>query len=93
MKNQITKGEWVVRDVVHVDEDNRQIVLRASGMYPGEDPYLIYYYRINFDGTELTRLTTEMANHRATFSEDYKYFIDNYSRVDLPPVALVRDIL
>lgn len=90
MKNQITKGEWVVRDVVHVDEDNRQIVFRASGMYPGEDPYLIYYYRINFDGTELTRLTTEMANHRATFSEDYKYFIDNYSRVDLPPVTVLR---
>lgn len=90
MKNQITKGEWVVRDVVHVDEDNRQIVFRASGMYPGEDPYLIYYYRINFDGTKLTRLTTEMANHRATFSEDYKYFIDNYSRVDLPPVTVLR---
>jgi Tol biopolymer transport system component len=90
VKNQITKGEWVVRDVVHVDEDNRQVVFRASGMYPGEDPYLINYYRINFDGTELTRLTTEMANHRATFSEDYKYFIDNYSRVDLPPVTVLR---
>ena len=39
VKNQITKGEWVVRSVVKVDEDKRQIWFSASGMYPGKDPY------------------------------------------------------
>ena len=40
VKNQITKGEWVVRGVVKVDEDKRQIWFSASGMYPGKDPVL-----------------------------------------------------
>ena len=52
VKNQITQGEWVVRDVAFVDEKNRQIVFQASGKEPG-DPYFIHYYRINFDGTGL----------------------------------------
>ena len=40
VKNQITKGEWVVRDVVKVDDEKRQICFAASGMYPGKDPVL-----------------------------------------------------
>ena len=55
VKNQITKGEWVVRGVSTVDEEKRQIWFSASGMYPGQDPYFVHYYRINFDGTGLTR--------------------------------------
>lgn len=43
---QITKGEWYVREVLRVDEDNRQIYFSANGMEAGEDPYLIRYYRI-----------------------------------------------
>ena len=55
VKNQITKGEWVVRGVSRVDEEKRQIWFSGSGMYAGQDPYFLYYYRINFDGTGLTR--------------------------------------
>jgi dipeptidyl aminopeptidase/acylaminoacyl peptidase len=91
VKNQITKGEWVVRGVNYVDEDTRQITFRASGKNQGEDPYLIHYYRINFDGAGLVDLTPERANHRATFSTDHKYFVDNYSRVDDPPITVLRN--
>ena len=55
VKNQITKGAWPVRAVVSVDEKARQIYFSASGMYPGKDPYFVHYYRINFDGTGMTR--------------------------------------
>ena len=41
---------------MQVDEDKRQIWFSASGMYPGKDPYFVHYYRINFDGTGLTRI-------------------------------------
>lgn len=47
---QITKGKWYVRSVIKVDEQNRQIYFSANGVVPGEDPYLIRYYRIGFDG-------------------------------------------
>jgi dipeptidyl aminopeptidase/acylaminoacyl peptidase len=89
VKNQITRGAWVVRGVSKVDEDKRLIWFSASGMKPG-DPYFLDYYRINFDGSGLLRLTTGDANHQATFSADTKYFVDTYSRVDQPPVSELR---
>jgi len=89
VKNQITSGAWVVRGVDHVDEDGRQITFRASGREAGQDPYLIQYYRINFDGTWLVRLTGGDGNHVARFSSDRRYFVDTWSRVDLPPVSVL----
>jgi dipeptidyl aminopeptidase/acylaminoacyl peptidase len=90
VKNQITKGNWVVRAVEKVDEEKRQIWFQASGIYAGQDPYFIHYYRINFDGTGLTALTEADADHTVTFSSDMKYFVDTWSRVDLPPVSELR---
>ncbi len=87
VKNQITKGSWPVRSVVQVDEEKRQLWFSASGMYPGKDPYFVHYYRINFDGTGLTTLTTIDANHNASFSPDLKYYVDTYSRVDAAPIS------
>lgn len=87
---QITKGEWYVRQVLHVDEDNRMIYFSANGMQPGEDPYLIRYYRIDFDGKNLTCLTPEEGMHKAWFSEDMNYLVDVYSMVDKAPVAVLR---
>ena len=59
-------------------------------MEAGEDPYLIRYYRIGFDGKGLTCLTPEEGMHRAWFSGDMKYLVDVYSMVDKVPVAVLR---
>jgi dipeptidyl aminopeptidase/acylaminoacyl peptidase len=90
VKNQITRGEWVVRRVEKVDEETRQIYFSASGMNAGQDPYFIHYYRINFDGTGLTPLTEGDYNHSVTFSTDMAYYVDTWSRVDVPPVLELR---
>lgn len=90
VKKQIIKGDWLVREVVNVDEAKRTILFAASGKNADQDPYLIQYYRVNFDGTGLTALTTENANHVARFSSDFQYFVDTYSRVDLPPTTVLR---
>ncbi|MEO5891337.1 MAG: prolyl oligopeptidase family serine peptidase [Ferruginibacter sp.] len=87
IKNQITTGNWVVRNIDSVDEKGRKIWFRASGMNPGEDPYNIHYYRIGFDGRNLISLTSANANHSLSFSPDRRYFTDNYSRPDMPPVT------
>lgn len=87
---QITKGEWYVREVLRVDEDNRQVYFSANGMEAGEDPYLIRYYRIGLDGKGLTCLTPEEGMHKAVFSEDMNYLVDVYSMVDKAPVAVLR---
>lgn len=88
---QITKGRWYVRGVQHVDEQNQWIYFSANGMNSKEDPYLIHYYRIGFDGKGLVELTPDEGMHQAWFSSDYRYLVDVYSKVDTPPVAVLRD--
>jgi dipeptidyl aminopeptidase/acylaminoacyl peptidase len=90
VKNQITRGNWVVRGVQHVDPAMRQIWFSAGGMYPGKDPYFANYYRINFDGSGLTRLTGADANHALAYTSDMKYYVDTYSRIDMPPAMELR---
>ena len=90
VKNQITRGNWLVRGVSHVDEKARQIVFMAGGMVAGQDPYFVQYYRVNFDGTGLTPLTTANGYHTARFSPDNQYYVDTWSRVDLAPISELR---
>jgi dipeptidyl aminopeptidase/acylaminoacyl peptidase len=89
IRNQITKGEWVVRAVNHVDDGKRQIWFEASGMRAGEDPYFVHAYRVNFDGSGLTPLTEAEGNHHLEYSEDGKYYVDTCSRIDLPPTMML----
>ena len=88
---QITRGEWYVRQVIHVDEKNKQIYFSANGVQPDEDPYLIRYYRIGFDGKGFTCLTPEEGMHTAWFSDDMRYLVDVCSMVDKAPIAVLRD--
>lgn len=90
VKNQVTRGPWVVRGIERVDTTARQVWFRASGMYAGKDPYFVHYYRINFDGSGLEAYTEADANHTVRFSPDNAYYVDTYSRVDLPPVSELR---
>jgi dipeptidyl aminopeptidase/acylaminoacyl peptidase len=90
VKQQITRGEWVVRGVQRVDEAKRQISFSAGGTHPGKDPYFLSFYRINFDGTGLTELTAADANHNVAYSNDGQLYVDNYSRLDLANVLELR---
>lgn len=83
----ITTGEWVVRDVVDVDAEKKQIWFTAGGVIAGEDPYHIHYYRIGFDGKDLTALTPDQGNHSVVFSPGKSYYIDTYSTVNKLPVT------
>src|SRR5688572_25214005 len=90
VKNQITKGEFVVRAVQRVDQANRQVYFSAGGMDPKQDPYFAHFYRVNFDGTRLTPLTDAPADHSVTYSPDGEMYVDVASRVDMAPVAQLR---
>jgi dipeptidyl aminopeptidase/acylaminoacyl peptidase len=90
VKNQITKGEWVVRGVEKVDEAKRQVWFRAGGIRPGQDPCYIHCARVNFDGSGLTLLTEGDGTHTVAFSPDRRFFLDTWSRVDFPPVTELR---
>jgi dipeptidyl aminopeptidase/acylaminoacyl peptidase len=90
VKNQVTKGEWVVRKVERVDDEKRQVWFQASGIYPEQDPYYIHYCRVNYDGTGLVRLTEGDGTHTVRYSPDGRFLVDTYSRVDMAPVHELR---
>jgi dipeptidyl-peptidase-4 len=63
LKRQLTSGEWVVFDIVHVDEKNRQVYFTGSSRDVETNPYLRFLYRVSLDGGEPTLLTPEKADH------------------------------
>ena len=87
---QVTKGEYYVRGIQHVDEKAGIIYFSACGMNKAEDPYLIHYYKIGLNGKGLVCLTPEEGNHSVTYTEDMVYLIDTYSTVTTPPVTVLR---
>jgi len=92
VKSQITKGAFVVTRVLKFDEKARVIFFEANGREKGRDPYFSHFYRIDLDGKNLKLLTPEDGNHQISMSPDEKYFVDNYSKPDVPPVAVLRDM-
>jgi dipeptidyl-peptidase 4 len=91
LKNQITHGEGNVTQVLHVDEKNRAIYFLAVGKELGRDPYFSHLYSIRFDGSDLTLLTPDNADHAVTVSPDGRYFSDVSSTPTQPETAVVRD--
>ena len=91
LKNQITTGDFVVTQLLDVDEKNRVLYFEAQGKEQGRDPYYSHLYRVDFSGKNLQLLTPEDANHSIYFNNDSDYFIDNYSTPTTPPVAVLRN--
>ena len=90
LKNQITSGEWAVTQVLRVDEKNRVLYFLADGREK-ENPYFSQLYRIGFDGKNLLPLTPEDGNHEVAVSPSGRFFVDSYSKPDVPRVTVVRD--
>lgn len=91
LKNQITKGEWAISKLLRVDEKSRTLYFLAGGREQGRNPYFSHLYKTGFDGKNLTLLTPEDGNHRITLSPSGRYFIDSYSKQDVPTVTVMRN--
>ena len=89
-KVQITKGSWVIRNILHVDEARREIWFMASGIRPEEDPYHQHLCRVKMDGSAFVRLTDGDGNHKVDFSPDRQVFVDTWSRADKAPASELR---
>lgn len=91
VRNQVTSGAWSVGAITHVDEANQRLYFTARGR-DGEIPYYARLYRVNFDGGGLALLTPEDANHEISFSPTGRFFVDTYSRIEVPPVTVLRAV-
>lgn len=86
----ITEGDWVVRELIGVDEAAGWVYFLGSGREADEDVYLQHLYRVRLDGTELTMLTPEIADHRVHAAPDWSVFVDTYSLVNAAPKTVLR---
>ncbi|MDQ4120502.1 MAG: S9 family peptidase [Acidobacteriota bacterium] len=92
LKNQITSGDFVVREILRVDDKNRMIYFVAGGREQGRNPYFAHFYSIGFDGKNLRLLTPEDGHHSISLAPGGRFFIDTYSKPDTPPVTVLRDM-
>tara|TARA_R110002124_G_scaffold66205_4_gene180587 strand:+ start:2137 stop:4320 length:2184 start_codon:yes stop_codon:yes gene_type:complete len=90
LKNQITSGDWIVREIHHIDKKQREIYFIAGGKEEG-NPYHTYLYKVGFDGKGLTNLTPDKGTHSVNFSPNMDYFVDTYSTTDTPPISVLRN--
>ncbi len=91
LKNRITKGPWHVENVVKVDEKTRTVYFTANGRNADENPYYEHLYRVNLDGSGLKQLTQGNYFHEVAMDDAARYILDNYSRIDTVPMAVVLD--
>ena len=91
VKRRVTEGAWMVRAVEQVDGAARTVTLRAMGLDPGQDPYHEHWIRVPIDGGETVRLTHGDGTHRVEWSPGGRWYLDTWSRIDLPPVKELRD--
>jgi dipeptidyl-peptidase-4 len=91
LKNQITKGAFHCEEIVNVDEKNRVLYFTANGRETKEDPYYLHLYRINFDGSGMKLLNTGDFDHAISMSDDARFFVNNFSRVNTVPKSTLMD--
>lgn len=90
VKNRITGGDWMVSDLVWVDEVQRYAYFTARGREEGRDPYFRHLYRARLDGSAVELLTKEDADHEVTVAPGGRYLVDVVARPERPPVSLLR---
>lgn len=101
VKSRITRGDWLVTDLLHVDEATRTAYFTAAGREEGRNVYYRHLYSVSLDGGDPVLLTPENADHefagqgvRATpggnISPSGRYIIDSYSTLEQPDRVVVR---
>ena len=90
-KRPLTAGAWRADNIVAVDSVAGVIWISGVGREPGENVYLRHLYRVNADGSGFALVDAGDASHTPTLSPTKKYVVDNFSRVDEVPEAVVRD--
>ena len=90
LKQQITRGDWNVAELLHVDEKARTLYFTGVGREPRREPYFQHLYRVGMDGRGLTLLTPEDAHHAIRLSPDARHVVDTYSTPATPPVSVLR---
>ncbi|HEY9229729.1 MAG TPA: DPP IV N-terminal domain-containing protein, partial [Gemmatimonadaceae bacterium] len=91
LKRALTSGAWRAERIVELDSAKGVMYIAGVGREPGENPYYTHLYRVNLDGTGFALLDPGEATHNSLVSSNKKWIVDNGSRIDMVPKAVLRD--
>jgi len=91
LKNRVTSGAWAFGELLTVDQATGRIWFTARGREEGIHPNFRQLYAVNLDGSGLTRIGGEDADHTVRVTPDGRFFVDAYSRPDQAPISVLRD--
>ncbi|TDQ16453.1 dipeptidyl aminopeptidase/acylaminoacyl peptidase [Algoriphagus boseongensis] len=91
MKRQLTSGPFHVAGIAKVDERGRRVFFTANAREKGEDPYFEHLYSVSLDGGAISLLNPGDFNHEIDLNDNSSFFVDNFSRVNTTPVAILKD--
>ncbi|WP_295566300.1 DPP IV N-terminal domain-containing protein [uncultured Stenotrophomonas sp.] len=103
VQRQLTRGRWVVRDLLGVDGNGGWAYFSAGGVDAG-DPYVRGLYRVSLQGGPIQRLAADGSDHMAdagtgalfggrapqALSPHGGYLVDTVSRLEQPPRTVLR---
>jgi dipeptidyl aminopeptidase/acylaminoacyl peptidase len=98
---QLTQGDWLVRDVIDVDRQRRELYITLAGKSAGKDPYYREVARVKLDNGALTVLSEGDADRMVPvqavqgdvsgLSPGGDYWIETIQRADRPARTVLRD--
>lgn len=91
--NRITQGEHLVAgDIIDINFDKKELIFAGYGNEVGINPYYKHYYKVDFSGKNQVLLTPGNGEHELILSDDKKFAIDKFSRMDMMPTTRVLSI-
>jgi len=94
MVRQLTKGNWVVKDILGFDAKDRNVFVEGTAPIDPKDPkgaMETQLYRVELATGKTVRLTAEAGTHSGQLSTDGRYLIDRWSSLTVPGVTEVLD--
>jgi dipeptidyl aminopeptidase/acylaminoacyl peptidase len=89
-RQQLTKGDWVTREVAGVADAGGRVLVVGTGREAGRDPYLRNLYAVPRKGGAPKLLTPEPLDHDVSVSPDGRFFVDNMSLINEPTRSVLR---
>lgn len=91
LQRALTTGNWTAGKIIRIDTAHRSVYLYGYGKEPGRNPYYAHVYKTSLNNSATVLLTPEDAHHTVFLSPSCQYLIDNYSRINTPPVTILRN--
>lgn len=78
--NQITKGDWIVTDLVGENAKKKELLVMTTKDSPKERQL----YAVNWENGKLRKITTDAGTHNVSVSSNGEYIVDNWSNDNTP---------